>query len=25
VCGWRAARSALRREFGVTDEPDLSP
>lgn len=25
VCGWRAARSALRHEFGVTDDPDLSP
>lgn len=25
VCGWRAALSALRHEFGVTREPDLSP
>lgn len=25
VCGWRAALSALRHEFGVTTEPDLSP
>lgn len=25
VCGWRAALSALRQEFDVTTEPDLSP
>lgn len=25
VCGWRAALSALRHEFGITTEPDLSP
>lgn len=25
VCGWRAARSALKHEFGITTEPDLSP
>lgn len=25
VCGWRAALSALRHEFDVTTEPDLSP
>lgn len=25
LCGWRAALSALRHEFGITTEPDLSP
>jgi phytoene dehydrogenase-like protein len=25
VCGWRAALSALRHEFGITTQPDLSP
>lgn len=25
IPGWRAALSALRHEFGITDEPDLSP
>lgn len=25
ACGWRAARSALKHEFGITTDPDLSP
>lgn len=25
ICGWRAALSVLRHEFGITTEPDLSP
>ncbi|RNE59285.1 phytoene desaturase family protein [Cryobacterium tepidiphilum] len=25
LCGWRAALSALRHEYGMTDGPDLSP
>lgn len=25
VCGWRAALSALRHDFGIATEPDLSP
>lgn len=25
VCGWRAAQSALKHEFGITNVPDLAP